>query len=94
MRFSSIRNLMLAGLSLGGLLIQSGCGTPSLLLTPVDNTNKLEEATVMDGKGWFANKIAIIELDGVIANAKTGGLLGGGENPISLFTQELQKAAE
>jgi protease-4 len=83
----------LAGL-FAGLLMIAGCGTPSVLLTPVDNTNKLEETTVMDGKGLFPDKIAIVELDGVIANAKTTGLLGGGENPISLFTQELQKAAD
>ena len=91
---ASLRHLWIAGLLLNYLLFASGCGTPSLLLTPVDNTNKLDENTVMDGKGWFPDKIAIVELDGVIANAKTGGLLGGGENPISLFTQELQKAAD
>ena len=90
MRLSaSIRHLLLAGLLLAG-----GCGTPSILLTPVDNTNKLDETTVMDGKGLFPDKIAIVELDGVISNSREGGLLGSGENPISLFTQELQKAAD
>jgi protease IV len=90
MRFSAPFHYLL----LAGLLLAAGCGTPSILLTPVDNTNKLEESTVVDGKGLFPNKIAIIELDGVISNARTGGLLGSGENPISIFTQELQKAAD
>jgi protease-4 len=90
MRFSAPTRYLL----LIGLLLIGGCGTPSILLTPVDNTNKLEESCVMEGKGLFPDKIAIIELDGIISNSRTGGLLGSGENPISIFTQELQKAAD
>jgi len=88
------RTVPIRSLLLALCLTAAGCGTPSILLTPVDNTNKLDETTVMDGKGLFPNKIAIVELDGLISNARAGGLLGSGENPISLFAQELQKAEE
>ena len=77
-----------------GLLCLAGCGTPSLLLTPVFNAGTLEETQVAAGRGWWPDKIAIVEVEGLIANAKGGGLLGSGENPVGLFTQELQMAAD
>jgi protease-4 len=71
-----------------------GCGTPSLLITPVSNAYTLDETTVAPGKGLFPDKIAIVEVEGVISNTKTGGFLSATENPVSLFTQELNKAAD
>jgi len=68
----------------------AGCGTPSFLVTPVSNTNKLEEVTLKEGKG---GKIAIIPVEGMISNAKEGGFLQPTENPLSLFTQQLDLAA-
>ena len=85
---------MWSKLCLAGVLCVVGCGTPSLLVTPVQNTNKLDEIDVAPGKGLFPDKIAIVEVEGVIANAKSGGLLSTPENPLSLFTQELEKAAD
>lgn len=75
----------------GGLL--AGCGTPSFLITPVANTSKLEEVTVAEGRGWSPPKVAIIEVEGVLANARTGGFLQPTENSLSLFTQQLARAA-
>ncbi len=71
-----------------------GCGVPSFLVTPVANSNRLEETTVQDGKGLFPPKIAIIGVEGMLANARSGGLLQPTENPLSLFTQELDAAAK
>lgn len=77
-----------------GLALLFGCGNPSLLITPVDNANKLDETEVAPGKGLFPDKVAIVEVEGVIANAKSGGFLTATENPVSLFKQELDKAAD
>jgi protease IV len=81
------------------LLLTVGCSMPSLLIKPVGNTNELEEIEVQDGprgrglgKG---GKIAIIEVEGMLVNARAGGgLLGFGaeENKLSLFTQQLERA--
>lgn len=79
--------LMLAGLA-------GGCGTPSFLITPVSSSHTLHEEVVDKGKGWNSDKIAIIGVEGLLADAKTGGFLQATENPLSLFTQELDKAAE
>jgi len=75
------------------LSLIAGCGTPSFLITPVSNPSELDETVVKSGKGLFPDKIAIIEVEGLLANAR-GGLLEPGDNPLSLFTQELDKAAD
>lgn len=66
---------------------------PSLLLTPVSNAGKLDEVRVQGGSGWAGQKIAIIEVEGMLINARGGGLIGPSENKLSLFTQELDRAA-
>jgi protease-4 len=69
-----------------------GCGMPSLLVTPVQNTNRLDEIEVAQGHGWSQPKIAMIEVEGMLMNARTGGFLQPTENVVSLFTQQLQMA--
>ena len=80
----------LAVLTLGFLC--AGCGTPSFLITPVSNTSTLDETQVQPGNGFSPPKIALIEVEGMLANVKTGGLLQGSENKLSLFTQQMEKA--
>lgn len=75
------------------LLLLAGCGVPSLLITPVSNTNKLEEVDAEPGGKWTRSKVAIIELDGLLMNARSGGFLQPTENKLSLFTQQLNRAA-
>ena len=49
-------------------LLLAGCGSPSLLITPVSNTQRLDEIEVQPGKGWSAGKIAIIEVEGTLVS--------------------------
>src|SRR4051794_41140992 len=70
----------------------AGCGVPSFLVTPVANTNTLEETEVQPGKGISPDKIAVVELEGLLANVRTGGLLQPTENVVSKFTQEMEAA--
>ncbi len=81
--------------SLAGILLFTcaGCGFPSFLVTPVQNTGTLEEHTVAEGKGWGSGKIAIIEVEGMLTNMRSGGLLQPTENSLSRFTQEMEAAA-
>jgi len=78
---------------LASLLLLSGCGVPSLLITPVENAADLTEIQVQKGTGFLPKKIAIIEVEGMLINAPTGGLLQPNENPLSKFTQALDMAA-
>ena len=74
------------------MLFVGGCGFPSLLITPVQNTSDIEEVTVAAGSGWSPPKIALIEVEGMLVNARTGGFLQPTENKLSLFTQQLDAA--
>jgi protease-4 len=71
-----------------------GCSMPSLLIKPVANVNELEEMEVRPGKGFSPPAIAIIEVEGMLINARGGGFLGPEENKLSLFTQQLDRAAQ
>jgi protease-4 len=75
------------------VLLAAGCGTPSFLITPVSNTSELEETQVAPGKGFAPSKVALIEVEGMLINAKTGGFLQPQENKLSLFTQQMDRAA-
>lgn len=76
---------------LGLAPVLGGCGVPSFLVTPIQNTNKLQERVVSAGK--TSDKIAIIEVEGMLSNMRSGGLLQPTENPVSLFTQQMRAAA-
>jgi protease-4 len=73
------------------LAVLTGCGTPSFLITPVQNTNALQEVEVAKGR---RDKIAMIEVEGMLMNAKSGGFLQATENPLSLFAQQMEQAAK
>lgn len=73
-------------------LLLAGCGMPSLLITPVPNAQKLVEIQVEPGHS--SDKIAIIEVEGMLMNARAGGFFQAGENPLSVFTQQLAEAAK
>src|SRR3954451_10073301 len=74
-------------------LLVTGCGTPSFLVTPVANSNRLEEQTLKSGKGWSGPKVALIEVEGMLANAQSGGVVQGAGNPVSRFSQQMDRAA-
>jgi protease-4 len=74
------------------VLALTGCGTPSFLITPVSSSSTLEETVVQPGQGFFPDKIAVIEVEGMLANVKSGGLLQPTENVVSKFAQQMDTA--
>src|SRR6266566_3830661 len=84
----SFRSILLCLL----FFILPGCA-PSFLVTPVSSSQSLREITVEPGGGAFGGaKVVIIEVEGMLLNAKSGGFLQAQENDVSLFAQQLQKA--
>ena len=75
-------------------LLVGGCSLPSLLIQPVSSSPELKETVVEAGK-TRREKIAVIQVEGLIANTRagSGGLLGAEENPVSKFKQQLDAAA-
>jgi protease-4 len=75
------------------MMVGTGCGLPSFLVTPVSNTNELREDVVQPGKGWRQkDKVVVIEVEGLLMNMKQGGFMQATENDVSLFVQQLDKA--
>jgi protease-4 len=72
----------------------AGCGGENMgfLVKPVSAHQELREAVVADDGLLVANKIALIDVSGMLLNARVGGLFGDNENPASLFCEKLDKA--
>ena len=72
----------------------TGCFN-GLLLTPTQVGGPLSETVMADSECCLClNKVAVIDVEGIIMNARTSGLFGSGENPLSLFREKLDAAAE
>jgi protease-4 len=76
-------------------VLAGGCG-PSwgLLVRPVPADRALEETAIARDEGLFVfDKIAVIDVEGILLNERSGGLWRSGENPVSLFVEKVDKAA-
>lgn len=74
------------------LLAGSGCLPESFIITPIAHKQALEE-TVLDRPGLFVrDRIAVIDVDGIILNASSGSLLTPRENPVVHLLEQLDAA--
>ena len=71
----------------------AGCGGGrGILLKTVPLDQKLQETVVQADPGWYSQKVALIDVNGLILNQRSGSFFGDGENPLSLFAEKLEKA--
>jgi protease-4 len=72
----------------------SGC-SPSggIKITPVPADKTLRMETVVQESGWVSEKIAIIDIEGILENAERGGFFDEGENPVAITVEKLDAAA-
>jgi len=88
----SLRKPRLATIGLLTLL-QAGCFN-GLVLAPTHVGGPLSQTVIADSKSCICCwKVALIDVDGMIMNAKGSALFGSGENPVSLFRERLDEAA-
>lgn len=74
--------------------VLAGCGQTAFRIEMVPADQQLEETRIQKDAGLFVlDKIAIIDVDGTLANRRRDGWLRSGENPVSLFIEKLDKAA-
>ena len=75
-------------------LCSTGCFN-GLLLTPTNVDGPVEE-TVITGapRRLCRDKIAIIDVEGMILNMRGSSLFGSGDNPVALFRERLDAAAD
>ncbi len=69
-----------------------GCGPTSFLVTPVSVDRSLKERVLLKGEGWAPPKIALIDIDGILLNARNDGFFSQGEQPVALLLEKLHKA--
>lgn len=75
-------------------LSMTGCFN-GILLKPTYVGGPLQESVMLDADSRFCRKkIAVIDVDGLIMNARGPGFLGNGENPVAIFRERLDMAAE
>lgn len=68
------------------------CSAPSLLITPVSSRRDLVESELSRESLFARDKIAVIDVSGIIMNANKPGLFTSGEHPVSLLLEELDAA--
>ena len=83
-------------LRLTALLVLSlwgaGCG-PVTLAIGVSPGDRHLTATVVESEGWWnRDRVAIIDVSGMILNAPKPGLLQAGDNPVGLLHEKLEMA--
>jgi protease IV len=87
------RWLKLRWLALIACLPLTGCFN-GLLLKPTIVDEAVRETVIVEADHCLCRKkIAIIDVSGMILNARTSGLFGDGQNPTSLFRERLDAAA-
>lgn len=70
-----------------------GCGPTTFVVGVAPGDQRLVAKTVASAKGKTKDRVAIIDVTGLIMNARTPGLLQDGENPVSRFRETLDTAA-
>jgi protease-4 len=88
-----MKTLMLA-LTFLGMILWAGCsGSTGYIIKPVPVNETLEETVRSRDPGLFvSDKIVVIDVSGMITNSRSSGLMGTGENPVSLFVEMVDKA--
>jgi protease-4 len=77
------------------VLFIAGCGTGAFQIQMIPADQELLETLIDRDKGFFVpDKIAVIDVDGIMLNAKQSGWLRNGDNPVSTFLEKLDKAAD
>jgi protease IV len=82
-------------LALGcGVLTLAGCGPTTFIVGITPGDQKMTETVVQADKPATSNRVAIVDIAGMIFNGHAPGLLSEGENPLGALTERLDKARD
>ena len=78
------------------LLCLAAACTPSgsFKITAVPTDRSFEEEIIRHAGPWQSNRIAMIDISGVLMNGKLNGLFSEGEHPVASTVEKLHKAAK
>jgi protease-4 len=72
----------------------SGCGPIHFAVGVSPSDQELTSTVVTPDGHWFSDRVAVIDVSGMIMNAPKPGLIQRGENPVSVLHEQLQEAAD
>jgi protease IV len=73
-------------------LLASGCG-PATIVVGITPGDQQVVPTVVQSEGyWVSDRVAIIDVSGLIHNGRSPGLISEGDNPVSMLTECLTAA--
>jgi protease IV len=80
--------------TVAGWILVTGCTpTGSFKITAVPEDQTLQEKIVYRDPGWVSDRVALIDIGGVLMNAYEPKLLGEGEHVVGLAVEKLNTAA-
>ena len=71
-----------------------GCGPTTFVVGISPGDQKMAATMIEKAESRTRNRVAVIDVSGVILNARIPGLLSEGENPVSVFHEQLRHAAK
>jgi protease-4 len=83
---------LLVVLSLVPMLLAGGCGPVHFTVGVMPGDQRLAVTTVQRARIATGDRIAIIDVSGMILNARRPGLIQQGENPVAFLDEQLEAA--
>ena len=81
--------------AIAALLLIAGCApVGSFKVTAIPEDQTLQEKVVYSDPGWVTDRVALIDISGILMNAYEPRLLGEGEHVVSLAVEKLNTAAK
>lgn len=75
------------------VILMPGCFN-SIVLTPTNTSGPVEENLIVKSDRWLTrSKVAIIDVEGMLVNAKSTSMFSTSDNPVSVFRERLEEAA-
>ncbi|MGB0767780.1 MAG: signal peptide peptidase SppA [Phycisphaeraceae bacterium] len=74
--------------------LAAGCGPTTFVVGLAPGDREMTQTVVEKPETRTRHRVAMIDVTGVLMNASTDGLLSQGDNPVSAFSEALDKAAE
>lgn len=69
-----------------------GCGPTTIVVGASAEDQRLVATIVEEDGQWFSNRVAVIDVSGMILNGGKPGLLSEGENPVSTLHEKMSQA--
>ncbi|HEX7008408.1 MAG TPA: signal peptide peptidase SppA [Phycisphaeraceae bacterium] len=76
------------------ILAASGCGPLSFSVGPAPIDQRLTRTKVLSDGRWFSDRVAVIDVSGLLLSVEKPELLQPGENPLGSLHEKLAEAAD